>query len=104
RAGGAPRAISSGFLPYGHVFTKRRDLLPPEPEDAAKPVRGVEATDSIALVDDAAGEAGTYAGKPRDLLHGGVIDVERTRIDRRRGRGEGRGASPGRREAQRRRA
>src|SRR4030095_17245351 len=56
-AGGAPRAISSGLLPNGHVFTERRDLLPAEPKDAAKPVGRVEAAHPIAFVDDAAGGA-----------------------------------------------
>src|SRR5439155_27052322 len=37
-------------------------------------------------------------GEPRDLLHGGVIDVERTRIDRWSGCGWRRDACPGRRE------
>src|SRR6266536_1678918 len=81
--------ISSGSLTDGHGLAKGGKLLPSQSENAAKPFRRVEAPHSIAFVDDAPGEAWADAGQPRDLLHGCVIDVERTRVN---GRGRRRGS------------
>ena len=68
-----------GFSPTVTYSRSAVTFFRPSPRMPRSPSGGVEATDSITLVDDAAGEAGTHAGQPRDLLYGGLIDVERPR-------------------------
>src|SRR5260370_5125331 len=72
-SGASGAAGQTNLLAHGDELAQRGQLPRPEAQHAPEPIGRVEAASPLALLDDATGEARPYSGKPRDLLHAGVV-------------------------------
>src|SRR5438552_9465160 len=79
-SGARGAAGQTNLLAHGDELAQRGQLPRPQPQHVPEPVGGVEAAAPLALLDDATGEARSHPGKSRDLLHAGVIQIERPGI------------------------
>src|SRR3990172_10651710 len=80
-ASGTSGAAATPILfAHGDQVAQGGKLLRAEAEDMAQPLGGVKTAAALALLEDAPGQRRTYPRQPGDLVHAGLVEIERARI------------------------